>query len=100
MEEGNLKSIFDYSQLGIAVLNQNQKILSFNINFQNYIDKISTIKIEIHNEFTNYFPESEKLNFANYFNLAKEGKIIRIEKNFKVEYFSYWFDITFSPVFE
>jgi len=99
-EEGKLKSIFDYSQLGIAVLSINQKILSFNINFQNYINKISTLKIEIDNEFTNYFPESEKLNFVNYFNLAKEGKIIRIEKKFKVEYFSYWFDITFSPVFE
>jgi PAS domain S-box-containing protein len=97
-EEKTLKSIFNFSPLGIALLNTEKQIVSFNINLKNTLSKITNLEININQNILNYFPENEQLNFENYFNLARDGRIIRIEKNFKSEYTSFWFDITFSPV--
>ena len=45
-----------------------------------------------------YVSENDLQNFRNYFSLVEEGKTIRIEKNFKTDFTSNWFDITFSPI--
>lgn len=97
-EEKTLKSIFNFSPLGIALLNSKKQIVSFNINLKNTLSKITNLEISTNQNILNYFPENERLNFENYFNLARDGRVIRIEKNFKSEYTSFWFDITFNPV--
>lgn len=97
-EEKTLKSIFNFSPLGIALLNSKMQIVSFNTNLTNTLSRITHLEISRNQNILNYFPENERLNFENYFNLARESRVIRIEKNFKSEFTSFWFDITFSPV--
>lgn len=99
-EERNLRSIFNFSQLGIALLDKETKLISFNIHFKACMEHFSKIEIELGQEIINFFPDSEKINFENYFQLAGKGKIIHIEKNIKTEYTSNWFDFTFCPVLE
>lgn len=97
-EEKLLKSIFNFSPLGIAVLTRERKIKSFNTNLRNNLSKLTNLEIQQGEDFIRYLPEREHLNFANYFNLTLEGRIIRIEKNFKIDYISLWFDILLSPI--
>lgn len=100
IEKQNLSSIFNYNLMGIALLDKSGCILSFNINLENTIKKISHLKLVAGTDFTSYLPQSEKANFKHYFNLALVGKRIGIEKNSKAESGSFWFDITFSPVLD
>ena len=97
-EEKTLKSIFNFSPLGIALLNKDKTIESFNINFKNNFSKITNLEIQTNKNLLDYVSENDLQNFRNYFSLIEEGKTIRIEKNFKTDFTSNWFDITFSPI--
>lgn len=97
-EERTLKSIFNFSPLGIALLGKDKTIESFNINFKNNLSKITNLEIQTNKNFMDFISENEIQNFKNYFHLIEEGKTIRIEKNFKTDFTSNWFDITFSPI--
>lgn len=97
-EEKILKSIYQFNPLGIALLDNDKKIKSYNINFKNSFKKLSGQEIQVGDEFIQYLPERERINFVNYFNLTSEERIIRIEKNFKMDYTSLWFDILLSPI--
>lgn len=99
-EKQNLSSVFNYNLMGIALLDKMGNIVTFNINLENTLKKISHKKLTVGEEFTSYIPHPEKVNFKHYFNLALSGKRIGIEKNSKTESSSFWFDITFSPVMD
>lgn len=97
-EEKILNCIYNFNPLGIALINRDKRIKSYNLNFKNNIKRLSGQEIQIGDEFTQYLPERERVNFDNYFNLTLEERIIRIEKNFKMDYTSLWFDIMLSPI--
>lgn len=97
-EEDTLRLILNYSPLGIVLLNESRKIVSCNINFKNIFSKIGIFEITIGKDFIEYIPENEKANFNHYLILAEKGSVIQVEKNFKNEYTSYWFDITVSAI--
>ena len=67
-------------------------------NFKNKFSKITNLEIQTNKNLLDYVSENDLQNFRNYFSLVEEGKTIRIEKNFKTDFTSNWFDITFSPI--
>lgn len=97
-EEDTLKLILNHSPLGIVILDESRKIISYNINFKNIFIKFGIYEIKIGRELTEYIPDQEKGNLYHYLNLVEQGNIIQIEKNFKTEYTSHWFDLTVSSI--
>ncbi|PJJ84880.1 PAS domain S-box protein [Mucilaginibacter auburnensis] len=99
--EANLRSVFENTDLGIVLLDEQGKVISFNTNakfsMQNHFGK----KLKVGANGVNYFPQNRRADIKRAIERANHGEVVNYETVYELaDGNTEWYEVRWRKVFD